>query len=165
MSEPVFSIVRWSATSGTERSSRASIALAGAGRTWRASAVGNGAVDALMRAADLALQSVLEPGIELESYEVHASGHGHGASAFVKVQIQYLDGSRDGWYRGEGEHANVLEASLLAYIDAIGALVSDRGIDVAAAAPAPGHTSLPPRNDDDDTRRRHGEHMTSLYNR
>ena len=161
----VFSIKRWAVTSGTERTSRASLALEGGGHTWRASAVGNGAVDALMRAADRALQSVLEPGIELESYQVHASGHGHDASAVVNVQIQYLADSLNGWYRGEGVHANVLEASLLAYIDAISTLVSERGIDVAAAAPAPGHTDLPVRDDDTDARRRHGDHMTSLYNR
>jgi hypothetical protein len=52
---PALSIERWSATSGSERGSRASLVLHGGGHRWRAHADGNGAVDALMRAVDDAL--------------------------------------------------------------------------------------------------------------
>ena len=75
------SIERWSATSGSERGSRASLVLHGGGHRWRAHADGNGAIDALMRAVDDALAPLLGEGISLATYDVHASGPGHEATA------------------------------------------------------------------------------------
>ncbi|MDQ3689442.1 MAG: hypothetical protein M3406_05295, partial [Chloroflexota bacterium] len=71
------SIERWSATSGSERGSRASLVLNGGGHRWRAHADGNGAIDALMRAVDDALAPLLGKGVELATYDVHAAGPGH----------------------------------------------------------------------------------------
>ena len=62
---PALSIERWSATSGSERGSRASLVLHGGGHRWRAHADGNGAVDALMRAVDDALAPLLGTGVQV----------------------------------------------------------------------------------------------------
>ena len=132
-----FSLERWSATSGNSRPSRASLALRGAGRTWRASSMGNGGIDALMRAIDVALAPFVGDGVELESFNVHAMGTGHAAEASVSLSIRSRTaGAHDPGYAGRGVHANVLEASAIAYLDAINRLVAHAGVDVAAVAAA-----------------------------
>jgi hypothetical protein len=45
--DAAFSLERWSASSGSDRTSRASLVLVGGGRRWYAHANGNGAIDAL----------------------------------------------------------------------------------------------------------------------
>lgn len=134
--EAVFSIERWSASSGSDRSSRASIVLTGGGRRWHAHAAGNGAVDALMRAVDEAVGRVLPEPLELLTYNVHATGHGHAAAAAVTLSIRETSAERGApAYPGRATHANVLEASLAAYLDAVNGLVVNRGIDAATVAP------------------------------
>ena len=62
--DAAFSLERWSASSGSDRTSRASLVLVGGGRRWYAHANGNGAIDALMRAVDDALKRVLTAPVE-----------------------------------------------------------------------------------------------------
>ena len=50
---------RWTVTSGSNVNSRAAVVVRGAGHDWKASAEGNGPVDALYRAVDRALSEVL----------------------------------------------------------------------------------------------------------
>ncbi|HEY4753612.1 MAG TPA: alpha-isopropylmalate synthase regulatory domain-containing protein, partial [Candidatus Limnocylindrales bacterium] len=52
-------LVRWTVTSGSSVNSRAAVVLRAAHEDWHASAEGNGAVDALLRAVNLALADVL----------------------------------------------------------------------------------------------------------
>ena len=70
------SIERWTATSGSERGSRASLVLHGGDHRWRANAEGNGAIDALMKAVDVALAPLLATAWPWRTYDVHASGPG-----------------------------------------------------------------------------------------
>ena len=86
--EDGLSIERWSATSGSERGSRASLVLQGGGHRWRAHADGNGAVDALMRAVDDALAPLLGEGVALATYDVHATGPGHETKASVSLSVR-----------------------------------------------------------------------------
>lgn len=133
-------LARWSATSGSERGSRANLVLSGGGHSWRANADGNGAIDALMRAVDNAIAPLLGPGVVLVSYDVHATGAGHEARASVTVGVRRREDADAPIYPGRAVDENVLEASVVAYVDAVNALLADEGIDVASAVPAPGST-------------------------
>ena len=139
--DSALTLERWSVTSGSERGSRANLVLSGGGHRWRANAEGNGAVDALMRAVDKALEPLLGGGVVLVSYDVHAAGTGHEARASVSVGIRRRDDDGAPIYPGRAVHENGLESSVAAYVDAINALVANEGIDVASAVPTPGHTA------------------------
>src|SRR3990170_3708869 len=111
------SLERWSATSGSERPSRANLVLQGGGHRWRANADGNGAVDALMRAVDRALAPLLGDGVVLVAYDVHAAGVGHEAKASINVGVRRRDDESAAVHPGAAVHDNVLEASVVAYVD------------------------------------------------
>ena len=134
------SLDRWSATSGSERGSRANLVLSGGGHQWRANADGNGAIDALMRAVDNALAPVLGAGVVLVSFDVHATRAGHEAKASVTLGVRRRDDGDAPIYPGRAVDENVLQASVVAYVDAVNALLADEGVDVASAVPAPGST-------------------------
>lgn len=159
-----FRIERWSASSGNDRPSRASLVLAGGERRWHAHATGNGAVDALMRAVDEAVARVMPEPVELLTYNVHATGHGHAAAAAVTLSIRETSADPGApAYPGRATHANVLEASVEAYLDAINGLVLNRGIDVATAAPlGRGPRSKGP--EDVEARAHAADGMMDLYN-
>jgi hypothetical protein len=154
-------IERWSASSGSGRDSRASIVLTGGGHRWRAHADGNGAVDALLRAVDRALAPVLGAGVELATYEVHATGPGHDTSGAVSISLRARDFDDAPLYPGRGVHDNILEATLAAYVDGLSLLLADRGVDLAAAPPA---AATSDRASDTDARDRARERVMSAYN-
>jgi hypothetical protein len=158
-------VERWSARSSSERTSYASLTLVGGGRMWRAHASGNGAVDALMRAADDALAPVLGPGVQLQTYEVHATGPGHETSAVVTVSVRERGAEEGPSYPGRATHENVLEASLAAYVDAINRYVAHRAVDVASSAPDPGSTYRPESEPDHEVRSRTKSDILGVYNR
>jgi len=160
--DDAISVERWSATSGSDRPSRANLILIGGGHRWRANASGNGAVDALMRAADSALSPLLGEGVVLVSYDVHAAGVGHEAKASIAVGVRRREDADGPIYAGRAVHDNVLQASLDAYIDAVGALLADEGIDIASAAPSPGDTDR--HETDPDNRSGAKDRIMSAYN-
>jgi hypothetical protein len=163
-SPEAFALERWAATSGNTRLSRANLAIRGAGRVWRAHSTGNGPVDALLRAVDIALAPFLGDGVELQSYNVHATGEGHDTAAAVTVSLRMRsDDQHAPAYPGRGVHENILEASLLAYVDAINRLMLHGNVDVDAAAPQLDPSEPASRVDDDESRR--GEALLDLYNR
>ncbi len=155
-------VERWAATSGSERSSRANLTIVGGGHRWRANAEGNGAVDALMRAVDRALEPLLGDGVVLVSYDVHAAGVGHEAKASITVGVRRRDVSDGPIYPGSGVHDNVLQASVEAYVTAIAALLKDEGVDIAAAVPSPGDTDR--HETDPDHRSGTKDKIMSAYN-
>lgn len=156
------SIERWSATSGSERGSRASLVIRGGGHRWRAHADGNGAIDALLRAVDVALAPLLGEGVALATYDVHATGPGHETKASVSLSVRSLADDDAPLYPGRSLSENVLEASVTAYVDAVNALLVDTGVDVASSVPAPGATDT----HDTDPEHRSGakERIMSAYN-
>ena len=153
---------RWSATSGSERGSRANLVVAGGGHRWRANADGNGAIDALMRAVDNALAPLLGDGVVLESFDVHATAGGHEATASVSLGVRRRAAPDGPIHVGQAVDENVLQASVVAYIDAVNALLADEGVDIASAVPTPGETD---RHDaDPEHRSRAKDRIMSAYN-
>ncbi len=150
------SIERWSATSGSERGSRASVVLNGGGHRWRAHADGNGAIDALMRAVDDALAPLLGEGVVLATYDVHAAGPGHETKGSVSLTVRSRADEDGRAYPGRFVSENVLEASVGAYVDAVNGLLAATGVDIASAVPTPGST---------DTHETDPEHRTGAKDR
>ena len=75
---PTLQLTRWTVTSGSNAQSRGAVVIEAGTHHWRASAEGNGAVDALFKAVDAALADVLEGHPRLVGYDVHALGRGTG---------------------------------------------------------------------------------------
>jgi hypothetical protein len=121
-------LVRWTVTSGSNVNSRAAVVLRAAHEDWHASAEGNGAVDALLRAVNLALADVLGGSPLLLAYDVHALAEGPDAEGRVNVRIApplNAKGERsDGRYSGEVASTNIIAASLEAYVVALNAMLA-----------------------------------------
>jgi 2-isopropylmalate synthase len=116
-------------TSGSNVNSRAAVVVRGAGHDWKASAEGNGPVDALYRAVDRALAEVLDEGHpQLLSYDVHALEEGPAAEGRVTVVIAppatAPDGRSGGRYTGEVAGTNTVAASVEAYLVALNAMLA-----------------------------------------
>jgi hypothetical protein len=160
-----FQVERWQASSGNDRNSRASLVLAGGNRRWHAHATGNGAVDALMRSVDEAVAQVVPFPVELITYDVHATGHGHAAAASVTLSIREAGADPDApEFPGRATHPNVLEASLGAYLDAINVLVANHGIDLATAAPLGRGSRGKGAGEETEARTHAKDGMMDLYN-
>src|SRR5260221_5485555 len=83
---PALHVSRWTVSSGSNVRSRGAVVIEAGDHHWQASADGNGAVDALLRAVDEALHDVLAGHPRLVSYEVHAVAEGPDAEALVSIQ-------------------------------------------------------------------------------
>jgi LeuA-like protein with dimerisation domain len=121
-------LTRWTVTSGSNSQSRGAVVLAAGDRHWRASAQGNGPIDALFAAVDKALVSVLGGHPRLLAYDLHSLGEGPDAVGAVTVRIAPPPGEGDrgaGEYLGEASSTNIIAASIEAYIDAINELLAE----------------------------------------
>ena len=141
---------RWTASSGSNARSRGAVVIASGDHVWRASAEGNGAIDALYRAVDQALHGVLTGHPRLLAYDIHALGEGTDTIGAVTVRIAPPDvgGERgSGEYGGEARGPNIIAASIEAYIGAINLMLAEahwsgateaagnkRGVAVSAGA-------------------------------
>jgi hypothetical protein len=118
---------RWTVTSGSNVNSRAAVVIRAGDHDWKASAEGNGAVDALYKAVDQALVDVLGGHPLLLNYDVHALAEGPDAEGRVTVRIApplTAEGARsDGRYSGEVTSTNTVAASVEAYVEAINAML------------------------------------------
>ncbi len=116
-------LARWTASMGSKTNSRGAVLIESGDHRWEASAKGNGPVDALFRAVDLALADVLGGHPRLLSYDVHAVAEGPDAEGRVAVRIAPpadAPGARgQGSYEGVAQGANIVVASIEAYIEAI----------------------------------------------
>ena len=79
--EATLQLARWTVTSGSNVRSRGAVVITSGDHEWRASAAGNGAIDALYRAIDKALQGVLGGHPRLLAFDIHALGEGPTRSA------------------------------------------------------------------------------------
>ena len=122
-------LTRWTVTSGSNVQSRGAVVIEAGDHHWRASAEGNGAVDALFKAVDAALADVLEGHPRLVGYDVHALAEGPEAEGLVIVAIEPpagLEGARaTGLYNGKARSTNIIAASIDAYIEALNALLAE----------------------------------------
>ncbi len=122
-------LARWTCTSGSNTQSRGAVVVESAGHRWEASAEGNGPVDALFRAVDAAMRDVLTGHPQLIAYDVHAMSGGTDAVGRVTVEIAppaAAEGARGaGRYEGESKSANIIAASVEAYIEAIDRMLAE----------------------------------------
>jgi len=133
---------RWTVTAGSNVISRAAVVLSGGGQDWQATAEGTGAVDALYKAIDAALEEVIGGNPLLLAYDVHALAQGPSAKGQVTVRIAPPAGTRgdraDGRFSGEVASANTIAASVEAYVEALNAMLGAASwagaTDEAAAA-------------------------------
>lgn len=121
-------LTRWTVTSGSNVNSRAAVVLRAGHHDWKASAEGNGAVDALLRAVDLALADVLGGAPLLVAYDVHALAEGPSAEGRVTVAIEAPpEAGREraaGRFTGEVSSTNIVAASVEAYLVALNAMLA-----------------------------------------
>ena len=126
---PALHLARWTITSGSNVQSRGAVVIASGDHQWDASAEGNGAVDALLRAVDAALVEVLAGHPRLVAYDVHALGEGPGAEGRVGLTIEppaSAEGARGmGSYDGAAQGTNIIAASVEAYVQAINAMLAE----------------------------------------
>src|SRR6478672_257527 len=122
------SLARWTVASGSNARSRGAVVIEAGDHHWRASAEGNGAIDALYRAVDNALSEILDGHPRLLAYDIHALGEGTDTIGAVSVRIAPPD---IGGERGAGEYAgtasgpNIIAASIEAYIAALNTLLAE----------------------------------------
>ena len=122
-------LVRWSCASGSNIQSRGSVVIESGQHRWQSSAVGNGPVDALFRAIGEALHDVLSGLPRLQAYDVHAVSEGPDAEGRVSVRLAPpagAEGARSGGsYEAVAQRANIIAASVEAYIDALNHLLAE----------------------------------------
>ncbi|HLX33683.1 MAG TPA: alpha-isopropylmalate synthase regulatory domain-containing protein [Candidatus Limnocylindrales bacterium] len=127
--ESTLHLTRWSVTSGSNVRSRGVVVIEAGDHHWRGSAEGNGAVDALFGAVDVALHDVLTGHPRLVSYDVHALAEGPDAEGQVKVGVAppaSAGGARaEGRYDGAAASTNIIAASIEAYIDALNEMLAE----------------------------------------
>jgi hypothetical protein len=125
---PPVQLARWTVTSGSNARSRGAVILDAGDHHWRASAEGNGAIDALYRAVDKALTEILDGHPRLLAYDIHALGEGTDTVGVVTVRIAppMAAGERgEGEYVGEARGPNIIAASIEAYIAALNTLLAE----------------------------------------
>jgi hypothetical protein len=126
---PALRLTRWTVTSGSNVQSRGAVVIEAGDHHWRASAEGNGAVDALFKAVDAALADVLQGHPRLVGYDVHALAEGPEAEGLVIVAIEPpagLEGARaTGLYQGRARSTNIIAASIEGYVEAVNAMLAE----------------------------------------
>jgi LeuA allosteric (dimerisation) domain len=126
---PTIRLTRWTVSSGSNAQSRGAVVMEAGAHHWRASAEGNGAVDALYQAVDAALADVLQGHPRLTGYDVHALAEGPEAEGLVIVAIEPpagLEGGRSsGLYQGRARSTNTIAASIEAYVEALNMMLAE----------------------------------------
>ena len=114
-------LLRYQALSGNEVLPTATVELEVDGQRRTGSAVGNGPLDAALRAADAAL------GLNLELVEMHTRALTSGKDALAEVIVRVKHEEVE--YQGQAASVDTLEAALKAYLSAV---ATARGAPVAA---------------------------------
>ena len=126
--KPALQLTRWTVTSSSNAQSRGAVVMEAGTHHWRASAEGNGAVDALFKAVDAALADVLQGHPRLVGYDVHALAEGPEAEGLVIVAVQPPAGEgprSSGLYNGKARSTNIIAASIEAYVEALNAMLAE----------------------------------------
>ena len=143
---PALHLSRWTVTSGSNSQSRGAVVIEAGEHHWRASAEGNGAVDALFKAVDAALREVLEGHPRLVGYDVHALAEGPEAEGLVIVAVQPPPGEgprSEGLYNGKSRSTNIIAASIEAYIESLNAMLAEAHWADAPASAGKGRKRAP----------------------
>ena len=143
--ETTLHLTRWSVSSGSNVRSRGVVVIEAGDHHWRGSAEGNGAVDALYRAVDEALQDVLAGHPRLVSYDVHALAEGPDAEGAVKITVVPPAGAAgaraEGRYDGSSSSTNIIAASIEAYVAGLNAILAEAHWAGAAETAGKGRTT------------------------
>ena len=115
-------LIRYQTLSGNDVIPTATVEVEAHGQRRTASAVGNGPLDAALKAIDLAL------GLSLELLDWHTRAVSSGKDALAEVTVRVRH--RDQETVGQAASTDSIEASLKAYLSAIGA--AERAVEVAA---------------------------------
>jgi hypothetical protein len=122
-------LARWTCNSGSKTQSRGAVVVESGQHRWQASAEGNGPVDALFRAVDIALHDVLAGHPRLIAYDVHAVAEGPDSEGRVRVILAPPAGAEgeraQGSYEGVAQNPNIIAASVEAYISALNELLKE----------------------------------------
>jgi hypothetical protein len=127
-SEATLHLARWTVTSGSNVRSHGAVVITSGEHEWRASADGNGAIDALYRAVDKALHGVLSGHPRLLAYDIHALGEGTDTIGVVTVRIAPPEAGGErgsGEYGGEARGPNIIATSIEAYIQALNEMLAE----------------------------------------
>jgi 2-isopropylmalate synthase len=132
-------LLGWNVTSSHGGNATGSVSLTVNGEDRMAAAVGNGPVDALYSAVDLALQPVFGWHPVLTEYEIKAVSAGEDAQGQVLVRCRRSSDEGPGALvvSGHGLSTNIIEASLEGYLVAVNKLhgAEINGVAVAFVAP------------------------------
>ena len=128
-------LLGWNVTSSHGGNATGSVSLTVNGEDRAAAAVGNGPVDALYSAVDLALQPVFGWHPVLTEYEIKAVSAGEDAQGQVLVRCRRSSDEGPGALvvSGHGLSTNIIEASLEGYLVAVNKL---HGAGIGPASPA-----------------------------
>ena len=105
--------MRYQAVTGSRVLPTATVEIERDGRVRAASAVGNGPLDAALKAADDAL------GLDLELLELHTRAVTAGKDALAEVSVRVRFDGREA--TGQAASTDSIEAALKAYLSAAGA--------------------------------------------
>jgi len=145
---PVLHLTRWTVTSGSNVQSRGAVVIEAGKHHWRASAEGNGAIDALYKAVDAALADVLDGHPLLVGFDVHALAENSEAEGLAIVAVKPpagAEGARaSGLYNGKARSTNIIAASIEAYIEALNAMLAEAQWAGAAETAGTGRRATTP---------------------
>ena len=145
---PTLHLARWTVASGSNSQSRGAVVIDAGKHHWRASAEGNGAIDALYKAVDAALADVLEGHPRLVGFDVHALAENSEAEGLAIVAVQPPAGAEGaragGLYNGKARSTNIIAASIEAYIEALNAMLAEAHWEGAAEAAGRGRRAASP---------------------
>ena len=111
--EPRARLVRYQALAGNQMLPTATVEVEVEGERRTASAVGNGPLDAALKAADIAL------GFDLELLEMHTRAVTAGKDAVAEVIVRVLHDGMEA--TGQAASPDTIEATLKAYLSAVAA--------------------------------------------
>jgi 2-isopropylmalate synthase len=118
-------LVRYQTVSGNQLMPTASVEIEVDGQRRSASAVGNGPLDAAMRATDAAL------GLDIELLELHTRAVTAGKDAMAEVVVRIRHGQSEA--TGQAASTDSIEASLRAYMSAVGSIRGDQPVTTDGA--------------------------------
>jgi 2-isopropylmalate synthase len=113
-------LVRYQTLSGNQLMPTATVEIEVDGQRQSASAVGNGPLDAAMRAMDAAL------GLDVELLELHTRAVTAGKDAMAEVVVRIRYGQAEA--TGQAASTDSIEASLKAYLSAVGSVRGEHSL-------------------------------------
>jgi len=113
-----FKLERFTVNSGNYVTSNAVVRLSKGGRQYEEVAIGDGPIDAAYKAIDKIIDGKSRT---LENYSIHSITEGEDALGEAVVKVK----SGDSFATGRGLSTDIIEASILAYLNAVNKLLQE----------------------------------------